>query len=89
LLQRRNLRASEIPDIVEDNAAVGILEHLHQPPAVDDAIFEVESGWAADIRRMRNIGDMRAWKDHDAYQKAFERLLRDLRSEGAARGPVR
>jgi hypothetical protein len=30
-------------------------------------------------RRSRHIGDFRAWKDHDAYQKAFERVLRDLR----------
>jgi hypothetical protein len=27
----------------------------------------------------RNIGDFRRWKDHDAYQKALERVLRDLK----------
>jgi hypothetical protein len=26
----------------------------------------------------RNIGDFRLWKDHDAYQKVLERVLRDL-----------
>ena len=26
------------------------------------------------------IADFRAWKDHDPYQKAFERLLRDLKA---------
>ncbi len=32
----------------------------------------------------RHIGDFTGWKDHDAYQGAFARLLRDLRaSEGA------
>jgi len=36
--------------------------------------------WAADIHRMRHIGDFRQWKDHDEYQKAFERLLRDLQA---------
>jgi hypothetical protein len=25
------------------------------------------------------------WKDHDAYQAAFQRLLRDLKAEDAAR----
>jgi hypothetical protein len=30
----------------------------------------------------RAIGDFTRWKDHDAYQKAFERLLRDLKAEG-------
>ena len=29
----------------------------------------------------RNIGDFRAWKDYDAYQRTLERLLRDLRVE--------
>jgi hypothetical protein len=24
------------------------------------------------------IGDFRQWKDHDAYQKSFQRMLRDL-----------
>ena len=34
--------------------------------------------WAADIRRTRHIGDFIGWKDPDGYQKAFQRLLRDL-----------
>jgi hypothetical protein len=38
-------------------------------------------GWAADIRRQRHIGDFRQWKDRDAYQKAFNRLLRDLKAD--------
>jgi hypothetical protein len=29
----------------------------------------------------RHIGDFTRWKDHDAYQKALDRLLRDLRVE--------
>jgi hypothetical protein len=28
-------------------------------------------------------GDFTRWKDHDAYSKAFDRLLRDLRVEKA------
>jgi hypothetical protein len=28
-----------------------------------------------------NIGDFQGWKDHDAYSKALERLLRDLKVE--------
>ncbi|MGA2862954.1 MAG: toll/interleukin-1 receptor domain-containing protein [Verrucomicrobiota bacterium] len=51
------------------------------PIRVDQAVMDVEGGWAADIRRTRHIGDFRKWKDHDAYAKAFERLLRDLKSE--------
>jgi hypothetical protein len=42
------------------------------------------AGWPEYIRNSRNIGDMRAWKDHYAYKRSFDRLLRDLRAEGAA-----
>jgi hypothetical protein len=51
------------------------------PVRVDDAAMDSETGWAADIRRSRHIGDFRGWKDHDAYSKAFERLLRALKVE--------
>lgn len=29
----------------------------------------------------KNVGDFRRWKSHDDYQKAFDRLLRDLKGE--------
>lgn len=51
------------------------------PIRLDKAVMGVEAGWAADIRRSRHIGDFRNWKDHDTYAKAFERLLRDLKSD--------
>jgi hypothetical protein len=43
--------------------------------------MESKKAWAALIRRTRHIGDFTRWKDHDSYQKAFERLLRDLKAE--------
>jgi hypothetical protein len=51
------------------------------PVRVDDAVFETKEAWAAHLRRSRHIGDFRAWKDHDAYQTALDRVLRDLRVE--------
>lgn len=51
------------------------------PIRLDDRINDVQSGWAADIRRSRNIGDFRRWKNHGTYSKAFERLLHDLKAE--------
>jgi len=54
------------------------------PVRLDDVIWGTDQAWAADIRRTRQIGDFASWKDHDAYQKAFERLLRDLKAESAA-----
>jgi uncharacterized protein YjbI with pentapeptide repeats len=51
------------------------------PIRLDTAMIEIEGGWPALIRNTRNIGDFTRWKQHDAYQKAFDRLLRDLKAE--------
>jgi hypothetical protein len=51
------------------------------PIRLDDTVMETDVVWAADIRRTRHIGDFKEWKKHDAYQKAFERLMRDLKAE--------
>jgi TIR domain/Pentapeptide repeats (8 copies) len=51
------------------------------PVQLDDAVNEMKVGWPADVRRTRHIGDFTRWKDHDSYQKAFDRLLRDLKAE--------
>jgi len=51
------------------------------PIRLDEAVMRTRQAWAADIRRQRNIGDFTCWKDHDTYQKAFTRLLRDLKAE--------
>jgi uncharacterized protein YjbI with pentapeptide repeats len=51
------------------------------PIRLDDAVMDAEEAWAAEIRRTRHIGDFRKWKDHDEFQSALERLLRDLKSK--------
>jgi hypothetical protein len=51
------------------------------PIRIDDAAMQTDQAWAASIRRTRHIGDFRNWKDHDSYQSAFQRLLRDLKAE--------
>jgi hypothetical protein len=51
------------------------------PIRLDDAVMESNKAWAALIRRTRHIGDFTRWKDYDSYQKAFDRLLRDLKAE--------
>jgi uncharacterized protein YjbI with pentapeptide repeats len=50
------------------------------PITLDDAVKDCTAPWAADIRRSRHIGDFRSWKNYDEYQKAFSRLLRDLKA---------
>ena len=51
------------------------------PIRLDETVMKIQSGWAADIKRTRNIGDFRKWKDHDSYQRKLNRLLRDLKIE--------
>lgn len=48
------------------------------PIRLDDAVFDTREAWAGKLRANRNIGNFRQWKDHDAYRKGLERLLRDL-----------
>ncbi|MCP3997603.1 MAG: toll/interleukin-1 receptor domain-containing protein, partial [bacterium] len=55
------------------------------PVRIDDSVMSVPLGWAKRLTDAtkpsgRHIGDFTNWKDHDAYQAAFERLLRDLRA---------
>ena len=50
------------------------------PVRLDDAVRESGDGWTRLIKNTRNIGDFSRWKDHDAYQRSFERLGRDLKA---------
>jgi len=49
------------------------------PVRLDDAVMDTSEAWAVKLRDQRNIGDFRRWKDHDGYQRSFERVLRDLK----------
>ena len=40
---------------------------------------DTDKPWAARCAG-RHIADFSNWKDHDAYKKAFDRLLRDLKA---------
>ena len=68
---------------VEDEVTAGFEEERKRgqtvlfPIRLDDQVLRTKEAWAAKLRA-RNIGDFRRWKDHDAYKKSFERVLRDL-----------
>ncbi len=53
------------------------------PIRLDDVVMQTPEPWARKLRDQRNIGDFIGWKDHDRYQKAFERVMRDLKVEQA------
>ena len=54
------------------------------PIRIDGAVMGIKGGWPFLIRNTRNIGDFSNRKDHDTYQKALGRLLRDLKAEEKA-----
>ena len=51
------------------------------PVRIDDAVMQTSEAWARLLRGQRNIGDFSRWKEHNSYQKSFDRLMRDLRAE--------
>jgi hypothetical protein len=70
-----------------ENEVMAALEKEHQqqkpvlfPIKLDEAVMQTTLPWAAHMRRTRHIGDFTKGKQHDDYQKAFTRLLRDLKA---------
>ncbi len=61
------------------------------PVRLDESVMQTTQAWAAKLRRTRHIGDFTNWADPQAYQRAFERLMRDLKAKsdgtGATDGP--
>lgn len=72
-------------DWVEHEVENGLEEEIKRkktvlfPIRLDDTIMDSNAGWAGKIKRERNIGNFIKWKEHDNYQKSFERLVRDLK----------
>jgi hypothetical protein len=57
------------------------------PIRLDETVMKITGSWPTLIRNTRNIGDFTRWKRHNTYQKALDRLLRDLKAEAAKPGP--
>ena len=80
-------------DWVEDEVSKAFAEERQRkqvilfPVRLDDTVMQTPEAWARKLRDQRNIGDFRQWKDHDAYQKALNRLLRDLKVDQGASPP--
>lgn len=55
------------------------------PIRLDTAVTRTRQAWAASIRRRRHIGDFSSWRDPEAYERAFQRLLRDLKAQTTTR----
>lgn len=49
------------------------------PIRLDNEVTNIRQGWPAFIRNTRHIGDFSQWEDSGKYERAFARLLNDLR----------
>ena len=73
-------------DWVEDEVGTAFAEERRRgqlvlfPVRIDETVMKTGEPWAVMLRDQRNIGNFRKWKDHDAYQQAFSRVLRDLKA---------
>jgi TIR domain len=71
-------------DWVEDEVSKAFAEERNRkrlvlfPIRIDETVMATSEPWARKLRDQRNIGDFSKWKEHDAYRKSLERLLRDL-----------
>ena len=50
---------------------------------LDDTVIHTEQAWVAALRRRRTISDFSEWTDPQAYERAFDRLLRELKQSEA------
>lgn len=51
------------------------------PIQLDESVEQTAKSWATTLRRTRHIGDFTNWAEPQAYQQAFDRLLRDLKKD--------
>ena len=86
ILSEHSVKSAWVREEIETALERERREHRHVlfPIRLDSAVMDTSEAWAASIRRQRHIGDFEGWKDHDTYNKAFERLLRDLKADSQA-----
>jgi hypothetical protein len=63
-------------------------ERIHKtrvlfPLRIDQSMMETKAAWAAHIRRVIHIANFQGWTEEISYQKALERLIRDLQASHA------
>ena len=82
ILSERSIRSAWVEKEVETAFEQERLQErtVLFPIRLDDAVFDTDRAWAADVRRTRHIGDFTTWQDMESYQTGFRRLLGDLRA---------
>jgi hypothetical protein len=70
---QREVRAAQVRELRDGRTVLF-------PVRIDETVRESSEGWAAELWAQRHIGDFCTWKEHDAYQRAFARLIKDLQA---------
>lgn len=70
--------ADEVEAAIEEEQIKGNIILL--PIRLDEAVLDTREDWAAKIKRRRHIGDFSGWQDENTYNRAFERLVRDIKA---------
>jgi len=86
ILSTNSVRSSWVAKEVETTLELETQrkETLLFPVRIDNTIMEESTGWGADLRRSRNIGDFTRWKEPGHYKELFQRILTDLKGEAGA-----
>jgi hypothetical protein len=77
---------------VEDEVEAALEKERRQqrevlfPLRLDESVLQTSQAWAKQLRRTRHIGDFTQWTDPQQYQRAFVRLLFDLKTENNTKG---
>jgi uncharacterized protein YjbI with pentapeptide repeats len=72
----------EVDTALEREESMDMARQVLFPLRLDDTVMVSRRRWVSSLRYHRHIGDFTHWKEHDAYQHAFEWLLRDLTVTG-------
>jgi hypothetical protein len=83
VLSEHSITSYWVEDEVEAALERERTEHREMlfPIRLDESVTRpTVPAWAARLRRQVNIGDFTRWADPQAYQRALERLIRDLES---------
>ncbi len=49
------------------------------PIMIDNSVMKHDRAWSSHLRRSRNIGDFKRWKNLDTYEEELEKLLSSVR----------
>lgn len=80
VLSKRSIESDWVEDEVEKALQIEreTGDVLLLPIRIDDFVMNCDAGWAASLRRIRNIVDFSEWIQPLNYKRSIERVLKEL-----------